>query len=82
MSKYETVIFLSQYITNPRSIGAVLPSSKFLADKMVESIDFKKAKYIVEYGPGTGVFTNKLLENEIWILLFYWWKIIKNFIYY
>ncbi|MFL0488402.1 SAM-dependent methyltransferase [Bacillus sp. AFS054943] len=56
--------FFSLYITNPRNIGAVLPSSKFLADKMVESIDFKKAKYIVEYGPGTGVFTNKLLEKR------------------
>ncbi|WP_321970021.1 rRNA adenine N-6-methyltransferase family protein, partial [Bacillus mycoides] len=56
--------FLSQYITNPRNVGAVLPSSKFLADKMVESINFKEAKYIVEYGPGTGVFTNKLLEKR------------------
>ncbi|MGE6599681.1 class I SAM-dependent methyltransferase [Bacillus proteolyticus] len=56
--------FLFQYIAHPRNIGAVIPSSKFLADKMLESIDFKKAKYIVEYGPGTGVFTKKLLEKR------------------
>lgn len=31
---------------------------------MIEGIDFKKAKYIVEYGPGTGVFTEKLLKKR------------------
>ncbi|MEY8000102.1 hypothetical protein AB8U03_07805 [Clostridium sp. Mt-5] len=31
---------------------------------MMEGIDFKKAKCIVEYGTGTGIFTEKLLENR------------------
>ncbi|PES60330.1 SAM-dependent methyltransferase [Bacillus cereus] len=56
--------FLSQYITNPRNVGAVLPSSKFLAEKMMENINFENAKYIIEYGPGTGVFTEKLLKKR------------------
>ncbi|GIN57336.1 SAM-dependent methyltransferase [Lederbergia ruris] len=56
--------FLFQYIVNPKSVGAILPSSRFLGDKMIEGIDFKKAKYIVEYGPGTGVFTEKLLKKR------------------
>ncbi len=56
--------FLAQYISNPRSVGAVLPSSSYLADKMVRSIDFNNAKYILEYGPGTGVFTEKLLQHR------------------
>ncbi|MFD6511434.1 hypothetical protein [Bacillus sp. NPDC060175] len=42
---------------NPKSVGAALSSSKFLEDKMIEEIDLKKAYYIVEYGPSTGVFT-------------------------
>lgn len=54
--------FLYQFITNPTTVGAISPSSGFLGDKMMESIDFKKAKYIVEYGPGTGVFTEKLIK--------------------
>ncbi|MDR4433713.1 class I SAM-dependent methyltransferase [Bacillus tequilensis] len=58
------LLFLFQYIGNPRTVGAILPSSRFLGDKMMEGIDFKKAKYIVEYGPGTGVFTKKLLEKR------------------
>jgi len=55
--------FLLQYIVKPRTVGAVLPSSKYLAKKMVESIDFDAAKCIVEYGPGTGVFTELILEE-------------------
>jgi phospholipid N-methyltransferase len=53
----EGFLFLKQYIKNPRMIGAVLPSSRNLARKMIEDIDFEKAECIVEYGPGTGVFT-------------------------
>ncbi|WP_425671382.1 class I SAM-dependent methyltransferase [Bacillus subtilis] len=58
------LLFLFQYIVNPRTVGAILPSSRYLGDKMVDGIDFKKAAYIVEYGPGTGVFTKKLLEKR------------------
>ena len=56
--------FLKQYLKNPRRVGAVAPSSKWLAEKMVSDIDFEHAKCIVEYGPGTGVFTEKLLEKK------------------
>lgn len=56
--------FIMQYILNPRTVGAVLPSSQRLAEKMITNIDFAKAQYIVEYGPGTGVFTDKLLKNR------------------
>ncbi|MCL2405439.1 MAG: methyltransferase [Defluviitaleaceae bacterium] len=54
--------FIRQYITKPRTVGAVLPSSKFLADKMTSNIDFNNAQCIVEYGAGTGVFTENILK--------------------
>lgn len=56
--------FVYQYLFHPRTVGAVRPSSKFLGNKMVEGINFKDAKYIVEYGPGTGVFTERILERR------------------
>jgi phospholipid N-methyltransferase len=56
--------FIWQYIKKPGTTGAILPSSKYLAAKMVAEIDFERAKCIVEYGPGTGVFTQKLLEKR------------------
>jgi len=60
----EVVKFLVEYIKSPRTIGAVVPSSDRLARKMVSSIEFDTAKCIVEYGPGTGVFTDKLVERK------------------
>ncbi|MGL5353252.1 MAG: SAM-dependent methyltransferase, partial [Clostridium sp.] len=56
--------FLEEYIKSPRTIGAVAPSSERLAKKMIESINFESAECIVEYGPGTGVFTEKLVRNK------------------
>lgn len=56
--------FLSQYVKHPRSVGAVLPSSQLLAQQMVASIKFESAECIVEYGPGTGVFTEQLIQKK------------------
>jgi len=56
--------FLVEYLKSPRTVGAVAPSSERLAVKMVSDIDFKNAECIVEYGPGTGVFTDKLVERK------------------
>ncbi len=43
-------------------VGAMSPSSRFLARKMLQPIDFNTTRVIVELGPGTGVFTRKMLE--------------------
>ncbi|MCL2578311.1 MAG: SAM-dependent methyltransferase [Defluviitaleaceae bacterium] len=56
--------FILQYIIKPRTTGAILPSSKSLARKMTEHINFAEAECLVEYGPGTGVFTEKLLSGR------------------
>lgn len=56
-------MFLLEYIKNPRKVGAIASSSKYLAYEMINSIDFEKAECIVEYGPGTGAFTEKILSR-------------------
>jgi len=56
--------FLLRYIFKPRTVGAILPSSRYLARKMVQGIDFESAESIAEYGPGTGVFTEMLLSKR------------------
>jgi phospholipid N-methyltransferase len=55
--------FLSEVFKSGGTIGALSPSSSFLAEKMLKPIHFNTAKCIVEFGPGTGVFTHKLLEK-------------------
>ncbi|MBV7273659.1 SAM-dependent methyltransferase [Clostridiaceae bacterium UIB06] len=60
----EIVNFIKQYIKNPKTVGAVAPSSEKLADRMVEDINFLNATCIIEYGPGTGIFTEKILNKK------------------
>ncbi len=58
----ESINFLSQVIKNPAKIGAIAPSSKGLAELIVQEAQLQDAKVIVELGPGTGVFTRAILE--------------------
>ena len=55
--------FLKQFIKERRVVGAVNPSTKALGEKMIENIDFKKSKLLVELGPGTGVFTDVIIDR-------------------
>lgn len=56
--------FIKEFIKNPKYIGAVAPSSKYLAEKMIEDINFDNIKCIIEYGPGTGVITEKIIARK------------------
>ena len=55
--------FFSEFIKERRTIGAIVPSSKFLAAKMLKGIDFNKNQNIIELGPGTGIFTGEILKK-------------------
>lgn len=55
--------FINEFIKKENQIGAIAPSSKFLAKKMMKEIDFSKNLNIIELGPGNGVFTEKLLTK-------------------
>lgn len=55
--------FLKQYFQEKKMVGAIAPSSRFLANKMVQTIELGDAKIVVELGPGTGVFTKKILKQ-------------------
>ena len=55
--------FITEAMLRPKNIGAVAPSSKRLAKLMTENADLKHAKVVVELGPGTGVFTELILQE-------------------
>lgn len=46
--------FFGSFLRNPTSVGAVLPSSRYLARALVGRLDLAPGELIVEYGPGTG----------------------------
>ena len=57
------ITFFREAIKNIRTSGTVVPSSKFLVKKMLAGIDFKTARVIVEFGPGSGTITNEILNR-------------------
>ncbi|PGK51704.1 SAM-dependent methyltransferase [Priestia megaterium] len=59
-----TLRFLKEYIKHPRTVGALLPSSPRLVKQMIAPINFEQATCIVEYGPGTGVFTEEIIRRK------------------
>jgi len=44
-------------------VGAVVPSSAYLAEKMVGCAGLGSARVVLEYGPGTGAFTGEILRR-------------------
>jgi phosphatidylethanolamine/phosphatidyl-N-methylethanolamine N-methyltransferase len=49
-----------------RSLGptaSFFPSSRYLANALIRPIDFRRARTVVELGPGTGAVTNAILKR-------------------
>ncbi len=59
----DTLTFLKNFIRHPTQVGAIAPSSSGLVKAMVEWIDWENAQGVIEFGPGTGVFTQAVVEN-------------------
>jgi phosphatidylethanolamine/phosphatidyl-N-methylethanolamine N-methyltransferase len=57
------VEFLRQFIAKPATTGAIVPSSRFLAQTMVHDLGLRDADAVLEYGPGTGAFTEFILRE-------------------
>jgi phospholipid N-methyltransferase len=55
--------FLSQFLKKENSVGAIAPSSRLLAKKLMKAIDFGKGRTFVELGAGTGTITMEILKN-------------------
>lgn len=63
MANGHTRMFVKQFLTNPGSTGAIAPSSGELARRIVDFAAPGPGAVIAEYGPGTGVFTQRILET-------------------
>ena len=55
--------YLFKNFLKDKHIGSIVSSSKFAVNRVCNKLDFAGKKVIVEYGPGTGVFTKILLER-------------------
>ncbi len=54
--------FFRGFLQHPDQVGSVVPSSKFLEQRLVDIASIDKARTVVELGPGTGGTTQAILD--------------------
>jgi phospholipid N-methyltransferase len=57
------LLFAKNFLQHPRMLGSVIPSSRFLIQRILDRIDWVHARVIVEYGPGVGNVSQQLLRR-------------------
>ncbi|SFS19997.1 Phospholipid N-methyltransferase [Dyella sp. OK004] len=64
MTFTDTLLFLRAWLRDPSMIGAVAPSGAALARLITRDVDPRNGP-VIELGPGTGVFTQTLLDRGV-----------------
>jgi phospholipid N-methyltransferase len=59
----DALLFARNFFRYPRMLGSMIPSSRFLIRKLLQEIDWARARVIVEYGPGIGGITTEILRK-------------------
>lgn len=57
----DRLAFLKGFLRQPKGVGSVIPSSRFLERKMVRMAGVERAESVIELGPGTGGTTRAIL---------------------
>ncbi len=58
-------LFIQELITKPGSIGAICPSSRYLARHMAQQVPLDEPGLVIELGGGTGAITQALLTAGV-----------------
>lgn len=56
-------VFARNFFKNPRMLGSVIPSSRYLVSNLLRDVDWERARVIVEIGPGVGTITREILKR-------------------
>lgn len=56
-------LFARNFLRHPNMIGSLFPTSPFVVRTLLKQVDWSRARVIVEYGPGLGAFTRKILDR-------------------
>jgi phospholipid N-methyltransferase len=59
----QLALFAANFFKHPVMLGSVIPSSRFLIERLLRQVDFERARVLVEYGPGVGTFTREILAR-------------------
>jgi len=55
--------YLKQFLVYPHRTGAIAPSCEEISDLITDAAQLEKATTVIEFGSGTGVFTEKILDK-------------------
>lgn len=65
-SKFDDEIrFIKGMMAQPKTVGAIMPTSARMANKMASIIDTGSGLPVLELGPGTGVITKAILDKGV-----------------
>ncbi len=79
----EGFLFAHRFFGDPKRVGSVMPSSRFLAEQMVKPIAWDNVRAIAELGSGTGAITSfiqKHAGDEVDVILFEMDKQMREYI--
>ena len=60
----DRILFLKRFIDEPKKIGSLTPSSRFLVRKMLDGLPWKNFSHVAELGAGTGTFTAQIVARK------------------
>lgn len=55
--------FFQGFLKHPKTVGSIIPSSRFLERRVIRAAGVREARTVVELGPGTGGTTRALLRD-------------------
>lgn len=58
-----TLVFARNFFKNPRMLGSLIPSSRYLVHQLLRDVDWQRARVIVELGPGVGTISREVLQR-------------------
>lgn len=59
----QLALFALNFLKHPKMLGSIIPSSRKLIEKVLRQVEWRRARVIVEYGPGVGTFTSEILRR-------------------
>jgi phospholipid N-methyltransferase len=63
MATHMSAILFRRFLARPLQVAYVLPSSKGLVRRVLDKMDFEKARVFVEFGAGEGCYTRELAKR-------------------
>ena len=60
---HQTLLFAKTFFKHPAMLGSLIPSSPYLSNHLLQQVDWRQARVIVEYGPGVGTLTWEILKR-------------------